>query len=108
VAQKFSFLLDDDQTGGPAERTIRFAFEGTDYEIDLNTKNAAKFSKQLAPYLEHAHRTGRARADRPGRRQAASAWVISGPGPKGTAPAVSERGRIHASVVEQYNVAGGR
>ena len=39
-----------------AEQTIRFAFEGTDYEIDLNAKNGAKFSKQLAPYLEHARR----------------------------------------------------
>jgi nucleoid-associated protein Lsr2 len=52
--------LEDDLTGGPTEQTVRFAFDGTGYEIDLNAKNAAAFSKQLAPYLEHARRAGRA------------------------------------------------
>jgi hypothetical protein len=60
VAQKVTVVLEDDLTGGPAEQTIRFAFEGTGYEIDLNAKNAVTFSKQLALYLEHARRTGRA------------------------------------------------
>jgi hypothetical protein len=108
MAQKVTVVLEDDLTGGPAEQTIRFAFEGTDYEIDLNAKNAAKFSKQLAPYLEHARRAGRAQS-RPGRtvanRQRSGeirAWA------KEHGLAVSERGRIPASVVEQYNAAGGR
>ena len=59
VAQKVTVVLEDDLTGGPADQTIRFAFEGTGYEIDLNAKNAAKFSRQLAPYVEHARRAGR-------------------------------------------------
>jgi len=107
MAQKVSVVLEDDLTGGPAEQTIRFAFDGTDYEIDLNAKNAAKFSKQLAPYVEHARRAGRARSHRPGRaanRQRSGdirAWA------KEHGLAVSERGRIPASVVEQYNAAGG-
>jgi len=70
MAQKISVVLEDDLTGGPAEQTIRFAFDGTDYEIDLNAKNAAKFSKQLAPYLEHARRVGRASSGRAGRTAA--------------------------------------
>ena len=41
MAQKVSVVLEDDLTGGPAEQTVRFAFDGTDYEIDLNAKNAA-------------------------------------------------------------------
>jgi hypothetical protein len=49
MAQKISVVLEDDLTGGPAEQTIRFAFDGTDYEIDLNAKNAAALRKQLAP-----------------------------------------------------------
>jgi len=108
VAQKVTIVLEDDLTGGPADQTIRFAFEGTDYEIDLNAKNAAKFSKQLAPYVEHARRAGRAQSHRP-RRTAANrqrsgdirAWA------KEHGLAISERGRIPASVVEQYNAAGG-
>ena len=109
MAQKVSVVLEDDLTGGPADQTIRFAFEGTDYEIDLNAKNAAKFSKQLAPYLEHARRAGRGQARRSGRTAAGRqrsgdirAWA------KEHDVAVSERGRIPASVVEQYNAAAGR
>ena len=47
MAQKVTVILEDDLTGGPAKHTVRFAFDGTDYEIDLNAKNAAAFGKQL-------------------------------------------------------------
>ncbi len=70
MAQKVTVALEDDLTGGPAEQTVRFAFDGTDYEIDLNAKNAAAFGKQLAPYLEHARKAGRAQLRRPGRTTA--------------------------------------
>lgn len=79
----------------------------TSYEIDLNAKSAVKFSTQLAPYLEYARRAGRAQARRPGRtaagRQRPSdirAWA------KQHGLTVSQRGRISASVAEQYNPAG--
>ena len=109
MAQKVSVVLEDDLTGGPAGQTIRFALDGTGYEIDLNAKNAATFGKRLAPYLEHARRAGRAQPRRPGRASAVRqrsgdirAWA------KEHGLAVSERGRIPASVAEQYNAAGGR
>jgi hypothetical protein len=109
MAQKVSVMLEDDLTGGPAEQTIRFAFDGTDYEIDLNAKNAAALSEQLAPYLEHARRAGRAPSRRPGRAAAGRqrsgdirAWA------KEHGLAVSERGRIPATVAEQYHAASGR
>jgi hypothetical protein len=109
MAQKVSVVLEDDLAGGPAEQTIRFAFDGTDYEIDLNAKNAATFSKQLAPYIEHARRAARAQPRRPGRATAnrqrsgdIRVWA------KEHGVVVSERGRIPASVVEQYNAASGR
>jgi hypothetical protein len=85
---------------------VRLAFDGTDYEIDLNAKNAAAFGKQLAPYLEHARKTGRAQPRRPGRTSAGRqrsgdvrAWA------KEHGLAVSDRGRIPASVLEQYHAA---
>lgn len=108
MAQKVTVALEDDLTGGPAKETVRFSFEGTDYEIDLNTKNAAAFHKQIAPYIEHASKTGRAQSRRAGRSTAnrqhsgdIRAWA------KEHGLAVSERGRIPASVVEQYRAAGG-
>jgi hypothetical protein len=70
----------------------------------LNTKNAAAFGKQLAPYIEHARKAGLAQPRRPGRtnRQRSGdirAWA------KEHGLAVSERGRIPASVLEQYQAA---
>jgi hypothetical protein len=107
MAQKVTVALEDDLTGGPAQETVRFAFEGTDYEIDLNAKNTAALRKQLAPYLEHARRAGRSQSRRAGRTVASRqrsgdirAWA------KEHGLAVSERGRIPASVVEQYQAAG--
>jgi hypothetical protein len=97
VAQKVTVVLEDDLTGGPADQTIR-----------VNAKNAARFSRQLAPYVEHARRAGRVQSHRPGRTAAnrqrsgdIRAWA------KEHGLAVSERGRIPASVVGQYNAAGG-
>jgi hypothetical protein len=109
MAQKVSVVLEDDLTGGPAAHTIRFAFDGTDYEIDLNANNAATFGKKLAPYLERARRAGRAQPRRSGRTAAGRqrsgdirAWA------KEHGLTVSERGRIPASVAEQYHAASGR
>jgi len=110
MVQKVTVTLEDDLTGGPAKQTVRFAFDGTDYEIDLNAKNTAAFSKQVAPYIEHARRAGRAQPRRGGRaavdRQRSGdirAWA------KQHGLAVSERGRIPASVLEQYRAsANGR
>jgi hypothetical protein len=78
-------------------------------EIDLSAKNAAAFRNLLTPYIEHARKAGRAPA-RHGGRTAASrqrsgdsrAWA------KQHGLAVSKRGRIPASVVGQYEAAGGR
>jgi len=70
MAQKVTVALEDDLTGGPAAETVRFAFDGTDYEIDLNTKNAAALRKHLVPYLEHARKAGRAPGQRAGRTAA--------------------------------------
>ncbi len=109
MAQKVTVVLEDDLTGGPAEQTVRFSFDGTGYEIDLNAKNAAALHKQLAPYIEHARRAGRAPSRRPERTAAGRqrsgdirAWA------KKHGLAVSERGRIPVSVAEQYHAAGGR
>ncbi|WP_425562569.1 histone-like nucleoid-structuring protein Lsr2 [Microlunatus ginsengisoli] len=36
--------------------TIKFAYQGIQYEIDLSEKNAKKLDKALAPFLAAAHR----------------------------------------------------
>ena len=108
LAQRVTVVLEDDLEGGPADETVRFGFGGADYEIDLSKKNATALRKQLAPFIEHARKAGRAQPRRSGRTTASQrsgdirAWA------KEHGLAVSERGRIPASVVEQYDAAGGR
>jgi hypothetical protein len=86
MAQKVTVALEDDLTGGPAEETVRFAVDGTGYEIDLSATNARAFSKLLAPISSTRARPGGRRAAGPGGpRPAGSARVISGPGRKSMA-----------------------
>jgi hypothetical protein len=108
MARKTIVVLQDDLDGGPADETLHFGIGGLEYEIDLSEKNAAKLRKQLAPFVEHARKAGR--APRRVTRTAASrrrsrdirAWAREHGIP------LSERGRIPASVVEQYESNGGR
>src|SRR5580693_7337841 len=98
MATKIAVALEDDLDGGPADETVRFGVGGAQYEIDLSKKNARAFRKQLAPFVEHARRAGR-RQRRPRtsssrqRRSDSRAWA------KEEGVAVSDRGRIPASVV---------
>ena len=103
MATKITVLLEDDLDGGPADETVRFGLGGSEYEIDLNKKNAAAFRRKLAPFTGHARKAGRGQRRRPGRTAASRdrsgsirAWA------KQAGIAVSARGRIPASVVEQY------
>ena len=43
MAQKVTVALADDLDGSPADETVRFGFEGTDYVIDLSSTNAGAF-----------------------------------------------------------------
>jgi Lsr2 len=106
MAQKVTVALQDDLDGGPADETVRFAIGGAAYEIDLRASNAAAFRRQLAPFIAHARRAGRASRRGPGRSASSRersadirAWA------KDQGITVSERGRIPASVVTQYEAA---
>jgi hypothetical protein len=106
MATKVTVTLEDDLDGGPADETLRFAVGGAEYEIDLSKKNVRAFRKQLAPFIEHARKAGRGQR-RPAARAASGrersgdirAWA------KAQGIVVSDRGRIPASVAEQYRAA---
>lgn len=102
MARKTVVTLEDDLDGSRAEETVRFGIDGREYEIDLSRKNAGRFRKQIAPFVEHARRAGRA-ARRPARTAASRRrsheireWA------RRNGIDLSERGRIPASVVRQY------
>ncbi|SEH00219.1 Lsr2 protein [Nonomuraea solani] len=101
----------DDIDGRDAEGTTRFALDGTSYEIDLSGSNREKLEKALAPFITKARAV---RADRVvrGRRGAGSGHTVTRDKAteirrwaKAQGLPVSERGRIAATVVEQYEAA---
>jgi hypothetical protein len=61
MAQKVTVEMTDDLDGSEADATVRFAVDGTAYEIDLSKKNASKMRRDFGRYIEHA-RKARARA----------------------------------------------
>jgi hypothetical protein len=113
VAQKVQVLLVDDLDGGEAAETVSFGLDGTSYEIDLSKSNADALRDSLAKYVGGARKIGRAAARSTGGRsrgsgsaaidrdQAAAirAWA------KKQGLKVSDRGRIPANIIEQYNAA---
>ena len=106
MATKIAVVLEDDLDGGPADETVRFGLDGADYEIDLSKQHAREFRRELASFLVHARRAGQGRRRRPargspGRRRSSDIRVWA----KDAGIQVSDRGRIPASVVAQYQAA---
>ncbi len=113
MAQRIQVLLvcdlHDDDT--PGDETVSFSLDGVGYEVDLCSEHAAGLRDALAPYVGAGRRVGgRASGGRRGRSAARggsagnrSADIRAWARAKGIE--ISERGRIPASVVEQYEAA---
>lgn len=113
MAQKLTLV--DDVDGTPIEDgkggTVRFALDGTSYEIDLSDNNIEQLHASLATWIDAARKTsGRStgssssstsssKKSDPKQLQAIREWGNSN-GHK-----VSDRGRIPANVVEAYEAA---
>ncbi|GGK87398.1 Lsr2 family protein [Sphaerisporangium melleum] len=110
MATQIQTLLIDDLEGGEAKETVSFAIDGTQYEIDLNDKNARNLREALSPFVSSARRADTAPA-RGGRKRGGTqrsardksseirAWA------KAHGLNVSERGRIASHIVAQYEAA---
>jgi hypothetical protein len=108
VARRITVVLVDDLAGGPADVTVRFRFEGVEYEIDLSHENATTFRDQLAPYIERARtvRRGARRPRRTGGGDEPSSEIREWA--RQTGIEVSERGRIPGSIKDRYYLAADR
>jgi hypothetical protein len=103
MARRTKVTIEDDLDGGPADVTLRFGLGGNEYEIDLSERNVARFMMQLAPFIEHSRKAGRRprRAARTAASRQRSREIRSWASRQGIE--LSERGRIPASVAEQYD-----
>lgn len=108
MAQKVQVILVDDIDGGEADETVTFSLDGVAYEIDLSSENAEKLRNAVAPYVGAARRVGgravRGRGRRAGARGGTSTSAIR-EWAKQKGLKVSDRGRIPAEIVEQYEAA---
>jgi nucleoid-associated protein Lsr2 len=104
MAQRVEVILEDDIDGSPADETVRFALNGTSYEIDLSSDHAQTLRGTLGGYIEHARKAPAAPRQARGPRKrtdtsAVRAWA------KERGMEISERGRIPASVMKEYEAA---
>ena len=109
MAQTVKIILEDDLEGGPAEETIRFGLDSGQYEIDLNSANAAKLRDALRPFMSKARRassakTGRGATTRPARAGNPETPKIRAWAKENGYP-VSDRGRIHQDIQDKYYAA---
>jgi len=110
VAQKIQTLFIDDIDGSPAEGTVRFGLDGTEYEIDLNGEHAQALRQALTRYIDAARRRPGARQPAGSRRRAGAGGVDSTKvrdWAKSQGIEVKDRGRIPAELVVKFRAATG-
>ena len=114
MARKVQVILSDDLDENlSADETVSFALDGTSYEIDLADKNAKEMRDAFARYVSAARKVGprqprlrrRPLAVRTGGRMDREQAGAIRDWARKNGHAVSDRGRIPASVVEAYEAA---
>lgn len=116
MARKVQVILSDDLDDDvSADETVTFALDGTTYEIDLSEKNAAEMRDAFGKYVNAARKVsargtrasgaGRSRATGGGGRMDREQAGAIRDWARKNGHAVSDRGRIPASVVEAYEAA---
>ena len=115
MAQKITTLFIDDIDGGAAEGTVRFALDGTEYEIDLNAKHSEELRSALGRYVTHARKVGGSarRAGRTaGRASRGAGSVLNTTEIRNWAREngydIKDRGRVPADLVAKYQAATGK
>lgn len=107
MASIVSVVVSDDLDGSEGAETVTFGLDGMMYEIDLAAKNRAKLAKAMAPYVDAARkvRPRRARSSTNSRPRTRGESTAIREWAKQQGLQVSERGRISADVMHQYDAA---
>jgi len=110
VAQRVHIVLEDDLDGGNADETVKFGLDGTNYEMDLSSANAASLRDALAPYVASARRASGSRGSRrPSRGRSAGGDASNASQMRDWARehgyTVSDRGRVSADIKAAYDAA---
>jgi hypothetical protein len=110
VAARTVVHLIDDVDGGEADETVNFSLDGVEYTIDLSHGNADGLRKALDEFVQAGRRTGGRTSKGAGKtqvkpggdraqNQAIREWA------RRNGHQVSERGRIPAELIAQFQEA---
>ena len=116
MAEKVTVELVDDLDGSAADEKVHFALGGSQYEIDLSTKNADMLRSALKPYIDAARPPGsggqsvaRGLGRAKGAKRASSGAAAVGVDPKAVRVwananniEVPTRGRIPKPILDKY------
>ena len=111
MAKKTIVELTDDLDGSPADETLRFALDGSQFEIDLNKAHAKQLRDALQPFAEAARTLNGKRGGRrtvgSGSRASRDREQLQGirDWAKTQGYKVAQRGRISAEIQQAYNQA---
>ena len=118
MAKRITEILVDDLDGTEivegAGRSVKFAFEGVNYEIDLTEEHTDEFREALSGYIAVARKTGSSArsSSRPGSRASSNTSTSVGADLKvvrawlrAQGEQVSDRGRIPAALLAKYEAA---
>lgn len=111
MAQKITTLFIDDIDGGEAEGTVRFALDGSEYEIDLNAQHSDELRSALGKYVTHARKVGsiaRRGTARTSRRASTVDTVAVRAWAREQGIDIKDRGRVPADIVARYREATGQ
>ena len=114
MAQKIQTLFIDDIDGGQAEGTVRFALDGSEYEIDLSAQHSDELRSALGKYVTHARKVGGTvrRAGRAAGRSAKANGAANTTEIRTWAREngydIKDRGRVPADLVAKYHAATGK
>jgi hypothetical protein len=107
MARKMQVVFTDDIDGGPADETVKFAIDGTAFEIDLSTAHAEELRQALQPFIAAARKVGGST------RRASRSSRPAGPSPsdvrawaKAEGLKVSDRGRVPDELIVKFRAAG--
>lgn len=119
MAQKTQVILTDDMDGSEATQTIAFAYQGVNYEIDLNDDHAAALEESFHDWIQAARKVNAKTATARGSRVARSTASPSAPGNASSGRdvnavrvwlrenghEVSDRGRLAQKLLDAYDAA---
>ncbi|WP_159803601.1 histone-like nucleoid-structuring protein Lsr2 [Arthrobacter zhaoguopingii] len=107
MAQRVQIQLVDDPSGEQADEMVRFALDGSGFEIHLTAEHASELRGRLERIVTNARRTRppagstKPAADTRERTQRIRSWALD----NGYTP--SGRGRISKEIEQAYNAAHG-